>query len=475
MLSRRPLCLSVGCHIYGGTAFRLDPDHTPTIALGAAKRFACQPPIPEAKHIEGLGAFVRDFLQTNLTPLAADTDVTLESWLNNSNYSATRKRQVKQALEAWVDDNTTHQNNLLCSVKSFVKREPYMVIKHARCINARNDTFKALVGPIFSAIEKQLFKNPYFIKYVPVADRPRVIMEELYRYNGLYMATDFAHFESHFEKLIFETIEFQLYDHMTQFLPSHKDFMALLRRVLCGVNVCKFRRLLVFIIAGRLSGEMNTSLGNGFTNLMLILYACKCSGIVKPPGKIEGDDSLFVIPHKIDSTIFEKCGFTIVINYFEKLEHASFCGMIFDRNALQNVTDPYKYLLNFGWLKENYVMSSRKTQMKLLLSRSISLLVTYPACPILTSLAKYGLRCSRRYKYPKNDGDTRYEKARLRDDYERFYTNKFSRDPIHLDTRFLVNDVFKIDIDTQLQIEKYLDSLDDVQPLEHPRDRKSVV
>jgi hypothetical protein len=293
-------------------------------------------------------------------------------------------------------------------------------------------------------------------------------MEELYRYNGLYMATDFAHFESHFEKLIFETIEFQLYDHMTQFLPSHKDFMALLRRVLCGVNVCKFRRLLVFIIAGRLSGEMNTSLGNGFTNLMLILYACKCSGIVKPPGKIEGDDSLFVIPHKIDSTIFEKCGFTIVINYFEKLEHASFCGMIFDRNALQNVTDPYKYLLNFGWLKENYVMSSRKTQMKLLLSRSISLLVTYPACPILTSLAKYGLRCSRRYKYPKNDGDTRYEKARLRDDYERFYTNKFSRDPIHLDTRFLVNDVFKIDIDTQLQIEKYLDSLDDVQPLEHP-------
>jgi len=366
----------------------------------------------------------------------------------------------------------TECNGILCEkdyrCDSFVKDETYPEYKHARGINSRSDRFKCKVGPIFRLIEKIVYAHPSFIKKVPVHLRPEYIVEKLEQVGGKYFATDYTAFESLFVREIMEAVEFELYDYMTSLLPEHDEFMALCREVLGGVNQCNFKFFSVFLEATRMSGEMCTSLGNGFSNLVFMLFLCEEVGSTFVDGVVEGDDGLFVVsgpaPSKSD---FESIGLIIKLEECDSIAEASFCGIIFDPECKQNLRDPLRVLSTFGWTSRQYAGSKEKKKLALLRCKALSLAHQYPGCPIIQALAQYGLRVTagveRRdvWRVINSKGVNEYQRGVLV--AEMFCPVKSVR--IHLGSRLLVERKFGVSVEEQLSFENYLSGLSTIQPL----------
>jgi len=462
---RPPTMVSLGVHLEGFAPPHPDPSCRITMQSGAFKRFCREVPIPDPEYLARFRQFVKTWIEDNLTPLSEDTDVSFEAWLEQTNYPQWRKDDLAQQWEDCKGVMTARH----FIVKSFMKDETYPEFKHARGINARHDVFKCTVGPYFKLIENVLYQHPAFIKHIPVPDRPEYIKEMLYVLGGQYIATDYTAYESHFTAEMMESCEFQLYDYMTKNLPEHDKFMALCRDVIAGTNLCQYKMFDVLIEATRMSGEMCTSLGNGFSNLMAFLFVCheknsKCVGVV------EGDDGLFRVQGDLPTDEdFARLGFTIKIETHKRLEEASFCGIIFDLDDCVNVTDPADVLLNFGWAGQFHVNGSRVRHLELLRAKSMSFAYQYPGCPIIQSLAHYGLRVTKHIDLARF-----MEKSRAINTYERdvlaaAYENRFdvTRLPVPENTRALVERKFGIKIEEQIDIENYLDSLDVIQPLYH--------
>lgn len=260
-----------------------------------------------------------------------------------------------------------------------------MEYKLPRGINSRSDSFKIWSGPLFRAIERRLFQHPAFIKHIPQRERPAYITELL---GGLscYFATDFTSFESSFTADVQDALECVLYDYMLQNFP---DAALKIRQALSGVNVCKYHGFSLSTHATRMSGDMCTSLGNGFSNLMLVNYvASKLGGTVR--GVVEGDDGLFGSNVPIHAEAFSGLGFDIKLERISDFRLASFCGLVVceDNTA---ICDPRKVLMKFGWSLSPLAASAR-LRPALLKAKSMSLLYEFPRCPIVTELASLGLR-----------------------------------------------------------------------------------
>jgi hypothetical protein len=414
----------------------------------------------------GLRIFVEKWVAEHLIPLSNIADDTLDTWLDNSRYTTGRKNQIKNAVQEISLINPDKYYTKLHAIKSFIKSESYSDIKHSRCINARNDIFKGLVGPIFHLIEHALFQLEYFIKYVPVDERAKHIHENLYAEGGEYMATDFSHFESHFNPTTLRNIEFILYRHMVKNLANKHFFLLLIYDVLLGKNTCTFKNVKCSVLGTRMSGEMNTSLGNGFSNLMLILYNFHRMGLPAPPCRVEGDDGIIRVgPKRPTSHMFAECGFEIKLEIFKNLNEAAFCGLTYDPINYAIMGEPMKKLLNFGWLSELYVKSTEKKLRQLLLSKSISSLINFPNCPILTEMALMGIRCSKQ-KYAVNHGATSYERKTIAAQHK-IYKNYVPK-IILTSTRLLFEKIYGWSVTEQLQVEKYFLAITNLKPIEHP-------
>jgi len=351
-----------------------------------------------------------------------------------------------------------------------MKDETYPEYKHARGINSRTDVFKCRVGPIFKAIESVVYSHPSFIKHVPVSKRPSYIKDKLYALGRKYFATDYTAFEALFVKEVMECVEFELYDWMTFDLPSHEEFMRTCREDLAGLNHCEFKWFWVELQATRMSGEMCTSLGNGFANLMFMLFLCQEVGSTFVDGVVEGDDGLFVIsgpaPSKAD---FESIGLIIKLEVHDQLSNASFCGIIFDETDCINVRDPRRVLTTFGWTSARYA-KARTSKLRILLrAKSLSLAYQYPGCPIIQALAHYGLRMT--------EGVTAWQLIRAAcaagvNEYQRDVLRQAIRAgnpcqyPTGIRTRLLVERMFNITVEAQIRYEAYLEGLSEIQPLD---------
>jgi hypothetical protein len=461
---KRPVVqASLGVHVPGAALPHADPQCELTMLAGVSKRFALDPPKPDPGLLCELRGFVRSWVKQNLTPLSPDADCSVASWLNASSYPLWRKTQLQ---ETWDNVSSIYENPKWFECKSFMKDETYVAFKHARGINSRSDQFKCAVGPIFRLIEKEVFKHPAFIKKIPVNERPQYIMDRLYAEGGIYAASDYTAFESLFTKEIMEAVEFELYQYMTQYLPEGGHFMKLVREVLGGKNVCRYKNFSVELEATRMSGEMCTSLGNGFSNLMFLLFTCHRIGSECIP-VVEGDDSLSRIIGPLPTTEhFSAIGLNIKLEIHTALNEASFCGLIFDEEDKTNVTDIREVMASFGWTTRQYAGSKDSKKKALLRCKALSLAYQYPGCPVLSSLAKYALRVTR-------GADVRHLAANIRNTYEReqmleAVRHKVMLVPVGIRTRLLVERLYNISVETQLILEKWLDGLNEIQPLNHP-------
>jgi len=469
-LSNRPIVqASLGCHFLGAALPHCDPLDPETMKAGVVKRFASKPPTADRAMRRRLKLFVKRWVKEHLTPLAPDTDVSVEHWLENTNYPLWRKEQLRKKWEEFTALDDKSKKYRMC--KSFMKDETYPDFKHARGINSRSDEFKCYVGPMFKAIEEEVYKLEEFIKHVPVADRPRVIYEKLYVHGATYLATDYTSFEALFTEQLMRDCEFILYEYMTQHHPEHLRFMRAVWETLGGTNVCEFKTFVVYLIATRMSGEMCTSLGNGFSNLMFMLFMCHEKGCTNVNGFIEGDDGIFRVlgtPPTPDD--FAQLGLNIKLDIHSDLSAASFCGIIFDETDLINVTDPLEVLMTFGWTTRQYYGSRKSKLLTLLRCKGLSLAHQYPGCPVISALAQYALRISRshdvRQVLNKDHHMSMWEREQLLDAIKD--ERKIKAVAPGMATRLLVENKFGLPVEVQMRLEAYLNSLDTLQPLEFP-------
>lgn len=503
---RRPVAVSLGPHWEGVAMPHPDCWDTLTAQAGVVKRLAFRPPPPNKNLLKLFRVFCRRWAKNKLVPLQATEDTTVEAWLASTNYPEWRKADLRKK---WAKiEKMTNLKKMHTVVKSFMKDEFYGEWKHGRGINSRTDEFKCAVGPIFKLIEKAVFKNKHFIKFVPVAMRPHVIAARLFRVGQKFVTTDYSSFESLFTSEMMEACEFELYGWMTQNLPEGDLFMKLVRQVLGGKNQCHWKDFIVEVLATRMSGEMCTSLGNGFSNLMLALFLAIvadhlgpdptdqqvddwASGILLLPeddelmkvldpddevdGFVEGDDGVFSFAGNIPATpLYSKLGMVVKLEVHENLSTASFCGIVFDERDQRNLTDPLEVLAKFGYANNRYLRVGQKKSLMLLRCKALSLAHQYPGSPIIQSLAFYGLRVSAPVQHYVKGWVQRGGPAGIsmweRDQLIKAIEEQDSIRPAEIGygSRTLVEKLWRIPPHVQMAVESTLDAKCDLLPLNLP-------
>ena len=457
-------------HIKGATPWTPNLRNVPGSMLGFGKRVARAIPIPDIDLQNEFFAYVKEKLLPQFPILPEDTDISPETWLtpeNTPTYTETRRQEFRDLL-AQNGIRKLKVKDIKC--KSFIKEETYPEPKHFRTINSRSDQAKLTFGPLLKPVEKEVFKKPQFIKYIPVPERPRYITDLLYRPGAKYLVSDYTAYESHFTARVIENVEYALYEYMLQKVTGAKPLLAELKSALCGTNYCQFKHFTGVVSATRMSGEMCTSLGNGFTNWALMSFAAEYHN-TEVSGVVEGDDGLFAFKNNIipDAEFFAKLGFTVKLETVPSLAEAGFCGMYFDPNDKIVVADPVDPLANFGWFPTKYIKAKKSRYLELLRAKSYSLSYQYAGCPILQSLGQYGLRVTRHIdlrRYLNRDRNiSGWEKEQL---LEALSAKIVARE-VPINTRLLVQQQFGITVRQQLEIEEYLDNLNCLQPLDLPQ------
>jgi len=476
-MPRRIVMASLGPHVEGCALPHPDMADSKTALAGAMYRFCRN--MPKKYDRKKFRNFVDAWLEKNMVPLGPHSDTSFETWIKNTPYTQARKEELTRKYNE-MNAVWERLSPKQIGVKSFIKDEVYPAFKHARAINSRADEFKCIVGPIFQLISDQLFSLPWFIKKIPIDQRPDYILDMLHEVGTWYMTTDYTSFEAHFDAKMMTDCEMRLYRHMTQYLPEGHRFMTTLIHVLAKCkNHIAFKNFSVEIQGKRMSGEMNTSLGNGFSNLMFMLYLTECNGNENVRGVIEGDDGLFVMsgppppPER-----FAGFGLDIKIINFSDINHASFCGMVFDLDERKNVTDPISELINFAWCKAEYAKSKPSKHKMLLRCKALSMLYQYPNCPILTTFAEKMLQFTSGIYIGDFLENTnyfnQYEKHyvtlawREWQQKTRFYTrvkNKNLLERPGAKTRRLVEQLYGVSVQDQCLIEKYIDGMTELTPI----------
>jgi len=223
------------------------------------------------------------------------------------------------------------------------------------------------------------------------------------------------------------------------------------------------------IEATRMSGEMCTSLGNGFSTMCFFYFVCEECGFTEVSLVVEGDDNaasgVGTPPTKED---FAELGLVIKLEVFTSPSDMSFCGLVFDEQDEQIVTDPRKVVANFGWASRQYVRARESKLKTLLRCKSLSLAYQYPGCPIVTALAHYGLRVTAGHDVRGLINNSRsfstWDRGLLLD----ALANPVERQQPGPGTRALVERLFGITVLDQIRMEKYFDTKEDFAPIDDP-------
>lgn len=433
---RPVVSVSLGPHLVGAAAPHVNPGHSLTCALGSIYRIGRKLPNPDyKKHKRKFRRFVKRWLNKHIKPVNVDADVSVETWLENTTYSRKRKDDLLakwKSLElgdsvnwtkisAMLDNynelvqtyNLKKSNNPnfnptfmewvslakeqeMCAnklytmflLKCFIKDEGYPEPKMARGIYSRSDFAKVILGPYINLASCEIMKKrPEFIKYVPVRDRPAYIRDRMRFFSNLYRSTDYTSFEAHFTAELMQDCEMLLFEHVFKNLAGKEVLLKLIRWMKFELpNICIFKFFTLSIRGKRMSGEMDTSLSNGFSNLMFLYYICHAHGISEDRVLVvvEGDDALCIIFGHIPDDFYAKFGLCVKIDKFENLSEASFCGLVFDEDDVVIIPDIVQTLTELGWTTQKYARCKKSTLKMILRSKALSMLHEYKSCPILT-------------------------------------------------------------------------------------------
>jgi len=438
-----------------------DPEDPHTVMAGLMKRVCSKNPKYNIDRLNALREFAKKHMRSKFKPISIAEDTSFETWLSKTNYSEDRKNQLRMKNENVTD---IHRDSFK-KVPSFVKDESYDGYKYPRGIYSRSDEFKCIVGPYFKLMESIVYELPEFIKHVPVAERAKYVEDHVYADGARYAMTDYTSMESSFLEEVMQ-IEFDLYEYLLSELMEGPEIMKLIRETMGGVNCIMFKYITLFLKARRMSGEMCTSLGNGWTNYIVLKFLFYEAG-EEAHFVVEGDDGLTrIVNFEPTTEQYAEFGFTVKIEFVDDVSLGSFCGMIYDKTDRITITNPMNVIADFFWVGRTYACSKERIHLELLRAKSLSLLYTYPGCPILHSMAKWLVRMTKDYVPNWNILGWYMKDQLLRD--MKFYQKHDTvlNKPIGTNTRELMFAKYKIPIDDQIAIESYFDNKNDLKDLQ---------
>jgi len=290
-------------------------------------------------------------------------------------YTRSRKDELIRAFDAARETGRVSK-----WVKTFIKREFYPSDKPPRAINARSDSFKALTMANWQDLGHFIFHNVRnFTKTVPEIDRPRFIQEKLGDY-PVFFVTDYSRFESTFRAELME-LEFMIYEHFG--LPEW------CYNSLSGTNTIFGETGTATIEAKRMSGEMNTSLGNSLMNFFFVYHIMSQRGLkygIDWDGVFEGDDGLIGAKELPTKEEFYQIGCNIDIDPIPSLGRGGFCGLYYG-DELSPVVSP-QHALQALWSLTCPLNGGDRVRRELLNGKLLGLLFRAPGCPIICALQK---------------------------------------------------------------------------------------
>jgi hypothetical protein len=405
--------------------------------------------------------------------VAGDYDFGLWPWLRQTHYPLRRAQslaEVHKGLTGSVIDGILRD----LSLKGFIKREWLIMFKTPRGIHPESEAMKVRMGPIFKAIENVVYQLRWFVKHMPVQERPAFILDNVDREGWIKIFTDFSSFEAGFNPLVQQSIEFPMYFHMLRNCPQQLAIMKAYSKICCGVRHVAYQDVKCDVRARRMSGQMCTSLGNTWTNFVLMTFMMKDHlDLHKMRLAVEGDDGVCAVPPEaapaFNAKMFERAGFKVKVQQTKNIEEGSFCGCVFDRHDRVNVSDPLRILATFGWVEGQNVFADDVRMQVIGRAKSMSLAYTFYRAPILHELAKYGLRMTQRVKLEevgKWIAQTPTLNEWSRDRYLEVMKHRLDMDVgVPWRTRKLVADKYGFSVGAQIDFERYLSHKNDLGPL----------
>lgn len=424
--------------------------------------------IPES-FLRGLRQHVRDYISTHYRPISSADLLQFDKWIDSTHYSMRRKLELTQIAHSTGLDSRELAGTIdfkrMRRVNCFVKPEFYTEYKAHRIISSRSDYAKCVYGPIAKAIEQVVYGGDHtnFIKHVPVRERPGFLKRRIPA-ECAALESDFSSFECHFNRPLMDACEFELYRYMLQDIANYhgldfrkRDDVEKFLEPLCSSNDMRLLGESYSLDATRMSGEVFTSLGNGFTNLMVSTYLLKTSGIHVLDAFVEGDDGLFIIdPRDADlipsADILKDLGLRIKYVYHAAPTHAGFCGLRYNTRTEHILRDPFPVLYSIGWAMGKPFIQSEAEALGLFKAKLLSLAYECPGCPILTTFA---LEALARLKHV-HANFTAQERDWYKASQLRFYRNMDEAGitvGCDQDDRDLFAALYGVDVDKQLQIE----------------------
>lgn len=439
---------------------RPDTTNPESLLTGVGKRMAYSPPKYNRNERRRFRKFVRKWVKKNLIPIDESDDLSFEEWLSSTNYPEYRKEEIRKAFpeDCFVNGEVDVEKFKNYDIKIFAKEEYYPEYKHFRGIWARSDAAKGVVGPFFRKIEKELFALPYFIKKIPKNERPEYINNFMNDESLKFQGTDYTSYESHFTTDMMDDCEFELYRHMASKNMKAKMLCRLIFKILASNNIAKHKYFSVKVDAKRMSGEMNTSLGNGFSNLMFLLYACEKYKLKFSGPIIEGDDALIGLNKRIPDEYYINMGLNVKLEFVDDISEGSFCGLVYDPVELVNIRDPRETLCTTTWVTRKYAFCSSKNYYGLLKSKALSLMYEYPGCPIVYNYGRKIFELLNKFEI-KFSKDSLYKQQIALDAYNSYVNNKIPYKETGPRTRLLMEKIFNIPVNIQLALEREIESM----------------
>jgi hypothetical protein len=444
--------------LHYGPTIRAKPPHPDTsdclsAIIGGRYRMGSIMPKINRQLMMECNLYIRENISQWFKPIPADYDFSFENWIARAPYPLYRKEELAKVKFAITDEKDAKHKRLKCFTKSESKAD----YKYNRLIYSRRDEFKVRFGPLIKALEDMIYQNEEFIKHVPVAERPAYIKNLIYEYGFSYDSTDFKNYESSFTPLHFYFIEREICLYLLQYNIHMMSMLDEFILTLSQVNICEFYDFIMYIVATRMSGEMNTSFGNGSTNFVLNKFLHHKKGLVPPKQGTEGDDGLKKhLPGAPDATDYGEMGFNIEIINHLNIEEASLCGMIYDVDECINIKNPMELVCEFFWLDKSYLCAKENKLKSLLRCKALSMMYQYPGCPLIYELSKKIVKLTNGLKIEiptsiKND-IYKFDILNKAIDYYEVNKDKFHKET-GIKTRLLVEKLYHIPVQDQLIIE----------------------
>lgn len=191
-------------------------------------------------------------------------------------------------------------------INIFQKNENYVEPKEPRAISPCSQEVKALLGGFYHLIDQHAISTcPFFVKTLnPYQIRNK--MNQMSANWSCFMGSDYSSYEGSQDYYWLCNIELAIYEKWLQNYPEVYEYIHNIYS--SGHDLYYRHRYLGHLYGKRMSGDMQTSIGNGICNALIWSFVSHKMGI-NIEFLVEGDDAFICSDKPLDTSIVNNLGF----------------------------------------------------------------------------------------------------------------------------------------------------------------------